>query len=53
VAKITFSEWNPAPAVTDATFTPTVPDGYRRIKIMRHATVEDTTAAKEKGGSDD
>jgi hypothetical protein len=29
------------PNVTDDTFTPTIPDGYQRIKILRHATVID------------
>jgi hypothetical protein len=29
------------PNVTDETFTPKVPDGYQRIKILRHATVID------------
>jgi hypothetical protein len=48
VARIVFHDWNAAPAVADATFTPAVPDGYRRIKLMRHATVVDETAAKEK-----
>jgi hypothetical protein len=53
VARITFHDWNAAPAVSEATFKPTVPEGYRRIKIMRHATVEDTTVAKEQGGNND
>jgi hypothetical protein len=29
------------PPVTDETFTPQVPEGYQRIKILRHATVID------------
>jgi hypothetical protein len=29
------------PQVTDDTFKPSVPDGYQRIKILRHATVID------------
>jgi hypothetical protein len=32
------------PQVTDETFAAKVPDGYNRIKIMRHATVEDPNA---------
>jgi hypothetical protein len=52
-ARIAFSEWNPSPAITDATFTPTVPEGYKRIKIMRHATVVDENAGKEQGGTHD
>jgi hypothetical protein len=49
--RVTFSNWNPAAPVTDATFAAKVPDGYRRIKIMRHATVSDGTleAAPENG----
>src|SRR5262245_1271080 len=39
--RITFHEWSTSPAITDATFTPAVPEDYRRIKIMRHATVVD------------
>jgi hypothetical protein len=48
--KVVFSELNEAPAVTDATFTPAVPDGYTRIKLMRHATVVDEKASEEPGG---
>jgi hypothetical protein len=40
VARIVFRDWNPAPQVSDATFAANVPDGYARLKIMRHATVE-------------
>jgi hypothetical protein len=29
------------PQVTDDTFAAKIPDGYNRIKIMRHATVND------------
>jgi len=29
------------PQVTDDTFAAKIPDGYQRIKIMRHATVND------------
>lgn len=38
---VTYSEFEEAPAVTDATFAAKVPDGYQRIKIMRHASVND------------
>jgi hypothetical protein len=31
------------PQVTAETFVPKVPDGYQRIKILRHATVVDPT----------
>lgn len=41
--RVTFSDWNAAAQVTDATFAAVVPAGYRRIKIMRHATVSDGT----------
>jgi hypothetical protein len=50
VMRITFFDWNTSPSIPDATFTPTIPDGYNRIKIMRHATVVDETVAKEEGG---
>jgi hypothetical protein len=45
------------PQVAAETLTPTVPDGYQRIKIMRHATVrepsaEETPAAAATSGSD-
>jgi hypothetical protein len=52
-ARIVFHDWNPAPTVSEATFTPVVPETYRRIKIMRHATVEDKSVAKEPGGNND
>jgi hypothetical protein len=39
-SEVVFSDWNPAPRITDATFAPQVPDDYRRIRIMRHASVE-------------
>ena len=53
VTRVVFHDWNAAPTITEATFTPTVPEGYRRIKFMRYATVEDKTVAKEQGGGDD
>jgi hypothetical protein len=53
VARITFHDLNTAPTLSDATFTPSVPEGYQRIKLMRHATVEDKTVANDKGGSND
>jgi hypothetical protein len=37
-ARIAFSDWNEAPAIADATFRPAVPEGYQRIRLMRHAT---------------
>jgi hypothetical protein len=53
VTRVVFHDWNATPAVSEATFTPTVPVGYRRIKIMRHATLEDKTVAKGQGGNDE
>ena len=38
---ITYSDFDPKPQVTDATFVAQVPEGFQRIKIMRHATVND------------
>ena len=32
------------PQVTDDTFVAKVPDGFERIRLMRHATVEDASA---------
>ncbi len=40
---ITFRDGDMSPQVSDETFTAKIPDGYQRIKILRHATVEDTT----------
>jgi hypothetical protein len=53
VARIVFHDWNPAPALTEMTFTPSVPDGFTRIKLMRHATVVDDTLSNDKGGRND
>jgi hypothetical protein len=53
VTRVVFRDWNATPAVSEATFRPAIPDGYRRIRIMRHATVVDETAAKEQGGGDE
>jgi hypothetical protein len=52
VTRIVFHDWNASPVVSETTFAPTVPEGYRRIRIMRHATIVDETV-KEQGGSDD
>ena len=38
---VTYSNFNMSPQVSDDTFTPKVPDGYNRIRIMRHASVQD------------
>jgi hypothetical protein len=38
---VTYDNFESSPQVSDDTFTPKIPDGYRRIKIMRHATVND------------
>lgn len=50
--QLDYRDFNPAPQVSDATFTPVIPDGYTRIKIMRHATVEDKTVAADTPSSD-
>ena len=49
VSKIVFNQWNPGTPITDDTFKPVIPDGYRRIKLMRHATVEDPNVKDEPG----
>jgi hypothetical protein len=51
VTRVVFHDWNQAPSVSEATFTPDVPESYRRIKIMRYATVEDKTDTESKGDS--
>jgi len=38
---VTYSDFDVSPQVSDETFTAKIPDGYQRIKIMRHATVND------------
>jgi hypothetical protein len=42
---VVYSNLERTPQVTDDTFAAKIPDGYRRIKIMRHATVEDPSVA--------
>ena len=41
------------PQVTDDTFVPKVPDGYQRIKILRHATVIDPKLDEPASGTAD
>jgi hypothetical protein len=36
--RVTFSDWNTAAQIADATFTPNVPNDYERLKIMRNLT---------------
>jgi hypothetical protein len=43
VTTVTYNNFDKAPQLTDDTFAAKVPDGYQRIKIMRHATVADAT----------
>jgi hypothetical protein len=38
--------------VTDETFVATIPDGFERIKIMRHATVDDPAVEAADAGPD-
>lgn len=38
---VTYSALDLSPPVTDDTFVATIPEGYNRIRIMRHATKED------------
>jgi hypothetical protein len=50
MSRVTFSDWNLGVQVSDDTFAAKIPDGYQRIKLMRHVTVEDpklTAAAAE------
>ena len=46
-ATVTYSNLDLSPQVTDDTFVAKVPDGFNRIRIMRHATVEDTAASAD------
>jgi hypothetical protein len=41
---VTYTNWNSSPQLAADTFTPKVPEGYERLKMMRHATVVDETA---------
>jgi len=38
---VTYSDLDLRPQVTDETFVAKIPDGYQRIKIMRHGTIND------------
>jgi hypothetical protein len=38
---VTYSDLDLSPTVSDDTFAAKIPDGYARIKIMRHATIDD------------
>lgn len=42
---VTYTNLDVSPQVSDDTFAAKVPDGYQRIKIMRHATVDDPNVA--------
>jgi hypothetical protein len=41
MTRVIFSDWNPAAQVSDDTFTAKIPDGFQRIKMMRHVTAVD------------
>ena len=41
MVRVAYRDWNTSPQVSDDTFAAKVPDGYQRIKIMRHASVVD------------
>jgi hypothetical protein len=41
MTRVVFHDWNPAAEVSDDTFAAKIPDGYERIKMMRHVTVVD------------
>lgn len=43
---VSYSDVDLSPQVTDDTFVAKIPDGYNRIKIMRHATVEEPSVAQ-------
>jgi hypothetical protein len=37
--RVVFHDWNPGVPVSNDTFSAKVPDGYQRLKLMRHLTV--------------
>jgi hypothetical protein len=41
---LVYTNWNSSPQLAADTFTPKVPEGYERLKMMRHATVIDENA---------
>lgn len=41
VVRVIYHDLNTTPQVSDETFAAKIPDGYQRIKIMRHASVVD------------
>jgi hypothetical protein len=41
VVRVIYHDLNTSPQVSDDTFAAKIPDGYQRIKIMRHASVVD------------
>jgi hypothetical protein len=45
-ATILYSAFDPKPQVSDEMFAAKIPDGFQRIKIMRHASVNDPNAAE-------
>jgi hypothetical protein len=47
---VTYSGLDLSPAVTDDTFAAKIPEEFRRIKIMRHATIDDPSV--EPAGAD-
>jgi hypothetical protein len=44
---VTYSNVNTSPQISDDTFTPKVPEGYTRIRVMRHGTVQDPNAGTD------
>jgi hypothetical protein len=49
---VTYSDLDLSPKVTDETFVAKIPDGFERIKIMRHATVDDPAVEAADAGPD-
>ena len=49
VVDVTFTAWNLAPQVTDATFVPNVPADYEGIAILQRAAAVKNTAAAAAG----
>lgn len=47
--RIVFSQLDASPAIDESTFKAKVPDGFSRIRLMRHATTVDEPAAGNSG----
>ena len=51
VIDVTFTDWNLAPSVTDATFVPKVPADYEGIAVVQRAAAVKRTRRRVAAGS--